>query len=205
MSVTQRNNVPLINGSRGKIRVEHSEIVTTQAVTDALDIQTYRLIPSFPPWLKGVAKNFSKFKWITLKAVWRPTCPDNTLGSIHMGLVYDAFDTLPGNVQQISSMQGYASGAIWAGQVGSVITDNPRAKCPPGAICSELDVNRLEKKYYCYREVIGSSLVEVQQAVPASLVIAVEGGVKGSTAAVGHIHWSYVIECYEPTPAALNA
>ena len=203
MSVTQSRNVPRINGG-STCKVLHSEIVTTLAVGD-LNVQSYRLIPSFPPWLQGIAASFSKYRWLTLKVVWRPTCPNNTSGSIHMGLVYDAFDRLPASVAEISSLQSYASGAIWCGQAGSVITSNPRARCPKDAVCTALDVDKLEKPYYSYRSSIGSSLVEIQQSVPATLVVATEGGVADSTAVVGHIHWSYEIECIEPVPATINS
>nr|UHS71673.1 MAG: putative coat protein P3 [Sobemovirus sp.] len=207
MSVVQRAKTPRITGGYGTMTVSHSELTTTLAIgTASQNPISFRLIPSFPPWLAGVASNFSKFKWLSLKVVYVPSCPSTTPGSIHMGVAYDTNDVAGiTTLAQISSLQGYTTGALWSGSAGAECLTSPRASCPPGAIVSVVDVKRLEKPYYSYRPSGGvpAAFDLANTVVPATLVVMVDGTAAANTT-IGHLHWVYTIQCLEPVPTASN-
>lgn len=187
--------------------VTHSELTTTLALgSTAQSPVSFRLIPSFPPWLAGVASNFSKYKWISLKVVYVPACPSTTLGSIHMGVVYDTADVASvTTLAQISSLQGYATGPLWAGRSGAACLAGTKIACPSDAIVTTVDVGRLEKEFYSYRQSgrVPATTELAINVVPATLVVAVDGIASASTT-IGHLHWVYTIQCLEPIAAESN-
>lgn len=187
--------------------VTHSELTTTLAVGSiAQSPLSFRLIPSFPPWLAGVASNFSKYKWLSLRIVYIPACPSTTQGSIHMGVVYDTSD-VPSvtTLAQISSLQGYATGALWSGRAGAMCLAGSKAACPPDAIVTTVDVNRLEKEYYSFRQSTGVPATAdlAINVVPATLIVAIDGTATTNNT-IGHLHWVYTIQCLEPISAGSN-
>lgn len=196
---------PRING-RAAMVVHNSEIVTTYSVASAINVQEYRLVPSFPPWLAVLAKCFSKYRWLCLRCLWIPSCPTSTSGSIHMCLRYDESDSTPTSTAQLSVMQGYTTGAIWAGSSGGGLLHSCRSPVPSDAICTTVDTKKFEKPWYRFR--VASSIpsdTDVASAlIPATLVVATEGGTATTPVVVGHIHWSYEIELIEPCAPALN-
>lgn len=207
MSVTQRRVLPRLSGGVGEMTVSHTEIVTTIGVSSTFNAQTYRLIPSFPSWLSGLSRCFSKYRWLRLRAVYIPSCPSTTSGAIHMALRYDETDTAVSSSAEISAMYGYTTGAVWSGSSASALLSKPNSPCPSGAICVDVDVGRLEKPWYTWRAAasVPAGLDLANTYIPATLVVGTEGGSSTSDVASGHIHWIYSIHCVEPVPSAVNS
>ena len=143
LSISALNN-------RGDIRVCGREVVTEISVSNTPTPSVLQVIPeTFPTRLKGMATSWSKFKWQAIKFVYMPICPTTETGSVHFGFLYDTVDNLPGTVGEISTLQGYSTGTVWAGTSGNeLLEDGVYAKTPKDAVVARMDARRADKKYY---------------------------------------------------------
>lgn len=128
-----------------------------------------------------------------------------------MGFLYDFPDTVPTSISQMSCLSGFTTGPVWSGADGTPLLSVPNQKCPPGALCSVLDVNRAEKMWYPF--VTPASLttdVTVSASlgnmyVPARLVVASADGVSTTVLGAGRVYAVYSIDVIEPIVSTLNA
>jgi len=161
-------------------------------------------------WLRGVAANWSKWQWLYLRFIYIPSTGTDTAGSVHMGFLYDQYDTVPSTALQMTSLSRYTSGPVWSGSEASSMLSNPSMKCPPGAICCELDVTRLEKPWYSYvNSADFTAAITVNSAIgniysPSRLVVLSADGVNSTAVACGRVMVQYGIKLIEPITSALN-
>lgn len=204
---------PSLRSRQGITVVTSVEEVATLAVSSTLTPQVLQCIPStLTTWLRGVAANWSKWHWTVLKYIYVPTCPTSTTGSMHMGFLYDSTDSVPTTVAQMATLQGYVTGPVWSGSEGATLLDslNPSKPCPPGGVCTQLDVNRSTQYWYPYvtaaelttELTVSSSLGNMRS--PARLALATADG-SGTTAVnCGRLYAVYRVELIEPIASALN-
>ena len=124
-----------------------------------------------------------------------------------MAIRYDEVDSDPTTVVEISSMQSYSTGAIWSGAQGAQLLSRAAgSRIPPGTICTALDCSRVGKPWYPVRDLAGIPADGdlANTVVPATLVVATEGGSGTTPLIVGHVHWVYSVQLIEPIPANLN-
>nr|1X36_A Chain A, Coat protein [Sesbania mosaic virus] len=203
---------PAVSSSRGGITVlTHSELSAEIGVTDSIVVSSELVMPyTVGTWLRGVAANWSKYSWLSVRYTYIPSCPSSTAGSIHMGFQYDMADTVPVSVNQLSNLRGYVSGQVWSGSAGLCFINGTRCSDTSTAISTTLDVSKLGKKWYPYKTsadyatAVGVDVNIATPLVPARLVIALLDGSSSTAVAAGRIYCTYTIQMIEPTASALN-
>nr|1SMV_A Chain A, Sesbania Mosaic Virus Coat Protein [Sesbania mosaic virus]1SMV_B Chain B, Sesbania Mosaic Virus Coat Protein [Sesbania mosaic virus]1SMV_C Chain C, Sesbania Mosaic Virus Coat Protein [Sesbania mosaic virus] len=202
---------PAVSSSRGAITVLHCELTAEIGVTDSIVVSSELVMPyTVGTWLRGVADNWSKYSWLSVRYTYIPSCPSSTAGSIHMGFQYDMADTVPVSVNKLSNLRGYVSGQVWSGSAGLCFINNSRCSDTSTAISTTLDVSELGKKWYPYKTsadyatAVGVDVNIATDLVPARLVIALLDGSSSTAVAAGRIYDTYTIQMIEPTASALN-
>nr|AAB32863.1 coat protein [sesbania mosaic virus SMV, host=Sesbania grandiflora, Peptide Partial, 230 aa] [Sesbania mosaic virus] len=176
---------PAVSSSRGRILVLHCI-----GVTDSIVVSSELVMPyTVGTWLRGVADNWSKYSWLSVRYTYIPSCPSSTAGSIHMGFQYDMADTVPVSVNKLSNLRGYVSGQVWSGSAGLCFINNSRCSDTSTAISTTLDVS---KKWYPYKTSADyATAVGVDVNIATDLVPA-------------RIYDTYTIQMIEPPASALN-
>ena len=202
---------PTMRSTGGITVLSHSELSTELSVTSSIVVSSELVMPySVGTWLRGVASNWSKYAWMSVRYTYLPACPSSTSGSIHMGFQYDMADTVPVSVNQLSNLRGYVSGQVWSGSSGLCFINGTRCTDTSSAISTTLDVGRFGKKWYPYKtssDYTTAVAVDVNLAtplVPARLVIAMLDGSSTTAVSVGRLYVTYTIHMIEPTASALN-
>jgi len=196
----------------GAIVVQNTEMVASVVTNAAYNSAVIRIAPFSMPWLNGIASNYSKYKWISMRVVYVPACPTTTAGAVAMSYQYDDADLNPTSIAQMSMQHGFVSCPSWAGWEGSCLLAKPRDNPGVGAVVASLDTDRLDKPWYPY---INSSnyttlvgVVTVGPAVgdtyvPAVLTYAVDAGPTVSVLS-GYLYAQYEVALIEPIALALN-
>lgn len=206
-SVIYRPRIPRLIGSRNGVIVANTErlfAVNTVAlgVTASSRVD---LTPSNLNWLDGVARNYSKYRWINVQLYYMPSCPTNQFGQVAMGYVYDVNDGTGGNsVALTQQLYHSVSGPVWAGFDGASGLGSNTYQIPPGSMAMTLDCVKLEKRYYKYAtlaQLAAMSGPEAGTYIPASVLLATDSGV---AATVGNVMMKYEVELIEPVPTVLN-
>lgn len=207
--IALRSSLPRIRNSAGRsFLVSHHELVSSIGIHQAEEISEVPIIPAIGPWLSGLAASFSKYRWRDFKVVYIPTCPATTKGYIHMGYLYDLSDSTPTNSSEISTLDGYVSGPIWAGAEGHQILSGKRNLA--AGIASAADVSRVTMPWYpyCKSERITSAInvdpVLGNSYCPFSIVIATGGGEGEAASSGGNLYMSYTLEMVEPMASKLH-
>lgn len=202
---------PKINSLGRSTFVRNTELLTTiQTVAlSAYNTNRGNLIPGNLTWLTGLAANFSKWRWRYLKLIYVPVCPTTTVGQVVMGLGYDQADVIPTTLAQVQQYYESVTAPVWAGFDGSSELNTYTNKKVPGAVCLELDVNRLGGatgptfyRYITQGNVAPQSATDRNMFVPAYVDISTIGGTVLTL--VGNLFCEYVIELVEPIPLLLN-
>lgn len=191
--------------------VEQTERVQTVSVSSTFGTGPFNLTPAnVGPWLAGVAKNWSKYRWLRLRLLYIPTCETAVKGAIYMGLQYDNVDTAPTSATQMSSMQSFITGPVWSGAEGGKSLASINTPIPESAIFVEVDCQRFSRPWYPYAT---TATITAQTAIAASLgneyiparCVVAGGDGAGAAVNVGAIYAQYLIELIEPQDPSLNA
>jgi len=202
---------PSLRTMGGVTELIRSELSTELSVTNATVISSELVMPySVGTWLRGVAANWSKYSWVSVRYTYLPACPSTTAGSIHMGFQYDMADTLPVSVNQLSDLRGYVTGQVWSGASGLCYINGTKCLDTSTAISTTLDVSKLGKKWYPYKTssdyttAVGVNINFGTPLVPARLVIGMLDGSSTTAVSVGRLYVTYTVHLIEPTASALN-
>ena len=197
--------------SDGGTRLACADVTTEVSVSSTVTPNILQCIPyTASAWLRGVAANWSKWRWLSLKFIYIPTCPTSVSGSVHMGFLYDQSDSTPATVAEMAALRGYTTGPVWSGSEAAVMLSDVSRACPPGAICASLDVTKLSKPWYSYVTsttlttsiTLDPSLGNIY--VPARLVILTADGSATDAVSVGRLYVQYEVELIERIVASDN-
>jgi hypothetical protein len=185
------------------------------------DVMNPGLATSYP-WLSGIAKQYSKFRWKALRYIYVPTCSTTTAGSVFFYVSYDSYDTGPSTLAQVAVSENSCIGNAWFG--GSI---NPQLAFKPlttqESIYVDVDLARLPNNWYYVRDTFGGTSPSTGGAlsgvVPAGLTYTQgslaelesrpgiiyygSDGVAGS-ASIGNLFAAYVVEFFDPIDPTLQ-
>lgn len=172
--------------TRGGIVVSHSEIVLSPTTTQAFTVQRMALVPNIFAWLQGLARCFSRYRWLSLRADFVTSSSTNVGGSVAMGATYDVPGELPNSLAEMKALAHSFVGPVWS---------------TPGTIQHSVvyDGSRWSKPYYSYNSNPPSQPVTY---IPAFLHFAAATTTNGQP--LGNVVISYAIEFLDPIPARIN-
>nr|UHS72387.1 MAG: putative coat protein [Betanecrovirus sp.] len=192
-------NIPMkVRNNGGVLTVSHCEPFTTVSLTalGVLSYVTLPLIPSFVPWLNGLAGNFGKWRWTRLKVYYVPSCPTTTQGEMALGYYYDEQDAIAASLIQVASMDKGVTFAPWMGGPSNG-TDSVNLVSVP---------SQFDKPRYIYLgNAAFTALTSTDKNQYCPIVLAIAS--QGSTAAVpiaGRIWVDYTVELFDPIVAGIN-
>lgn len=204
-AVVTRPSVPRFSMRGDSTIVKNCELMLNLTpIALAYGVQTIPLIASQPAWLATIADNYSKWRWVSLRAIYSPKCPTTTSGTVAMCLSYDRNDTAPGSRVQLSQTYKAINFPPYAGYDGASALNTDGS--PGAAIYLDLDVTRTDKPWY---STIGSvafaalTAFDQNQFCPASIHIGSDGG-PAVAVPPGDIYFKYVIEFIEPINPTMN-
>ncbi|AAN51928.1 coat protein [Subterranean clover mottle virus] len=198
---------PAIHSEGTRTRVCHTELIRAVDINTIFTLNFTWCIPSAFPWLSGVAVNWSKWRWVSLRFTYMPAAATTTQGTVALGYLYDALDAVPAALQQMSSLAGFSTGAVWSGSEGSVLlrAANKNGNVP-GAVSSQLNIAD-PSKYYRYENLTNfAAIAEGTKNLyaPARLAVAAANGA-ADVGGVGTVYATYVVELIDPISSALNS
>nr|UHS71573.1 MAG: putative coat protein [Barnaviridae sp.] len=182
-------NTPIsFRGSSGKLIMSHREISLPIVGTTGFSWIRYPLVPPQFAYLKGVARNFSRYRWTSLRATFITSSPTSHSGSVGMGVIYDGLGSIPASLGEVGALSHGWTGPVWA---------------PPGTrmATTTLDCSRWSRPWYSYYD--GDvSLEDAVSYIPAYLIFGIQTQVNGQN--IGHIEFEYTIELNDPIPASMQ-
>lgn len=204
-----RSNPYVRSNGNGTI-VQNVEVAANVAVSATVGNQVVQCNPvQVGAWLTGLAANYSKWRWRSLRFFYVPVCPTSTPGSIHMGLQYDNVDAAPSTVATISALSEYTTGPVWNGFEAASALSRFKSGVPGGSVCVCVDVTRAARPWYPY---ITQASFQAQANIavslsnefsPARLIILTSDGPVVAVSA-GRVYAQYEIELIEPIAASTN-
>lgn len=186
-----------INGVSGDyMTVARCEMVAafTAKTTDTFSApEANPLIPSFCPWLSGVAANYSKWRWLSFRAYYVPVVGTNTSGAVGYGFGYDFAEQTPTSLTVFAAFDQVKIHASWT-------------TAEDGAV---LDTGRFTKDWYPY---IGKGPFTTAVTVPnnrniyapAYLSFYEAGSSATENSVVGFMWYDYVVELADPISSTLQ-
>nr|QBZ68812.1 coat protein [Beet black scorch virus]QBZ68818.1 coat protein [Beet black scorch virus]QBZ68828.1 coat protein [Beet black scorch virus] len=197
---------PRIRSTTIGTRVSNTELLAgvNVAAAGAFSVVGAGLFPSNLGWLNGIASNYSKFRWLSIKLIYIPIVPTTTAGAMTMALSYDPADATPTSFQQVQQMYNSITAPVWAGFDGATV--QLLGDCPTtGAVCIDVDVNRFGFTWYRYATLAAITALTANDRnlyIPSVCNVATSGGSAATN--VGNLMIKYSIELIEPIPAAIN-
>lgn len=118
------------------VRIAQSEIVATvdpnkphwYSPIAEYSITGFRLSPSNEttfPWLANVAGLFDKFRFRKLSFTFVTTKPTNTQGTVSMAVDFDAYDSTPGDVIQMSNLAKFTTNPVYVNKTVEIPLNHP--------------------------------------------------------------------------------
>lgn len=108
---------PVFRSTPNSIVITHSEMILEQVVPkeNTLIAATVSLNPGLGvfSWLSGIARCFEKYRFHDLSFHFQPLLSTSTAGAVLMAVDFDAADTAPLNLVQMSSYIGCTNAPIW--------------------------------------------------------------------------------------------
>jgi hypothetical protein len=151
------NVQPRFSGSNGRMTVAHSEVLEEVFGSTGFSGVRYAVTPIALPYLKGVAQNFSRYRWLSCRVSFITSSPTSQSGTVGMGATYDGLDLLPNTMSELGSLAHNSIGPVWG---------------PPGTRANTLvfDSSRWSKAWYPYYD--GNvSLEDIVSYIPAFLIL----------------------------------
>lgn len=173
----------------GGCTVSHSEIIRSPNGSTAFTGVALAMVPNNFAWLDGLAKNFSRYRWLSLRIDYVTASPTSQGGTIGMGATYDALDALPNSMAEMNALAHSFVGPVWT---------------QPGQTMHSVsyDATRWSRPWYSYTNVSQVPNGAATTAVPSYLLFATQTQVNGQL--VGHIVATYTMEFLDPIPARIN-
>jgi hypothetical protein len=222
----QKRVFPLQAGSGTTLIVQNYELVHAQngsaGVFSAGGDVMNPGIPQSYPWLSGIAKQYTRFRWKALRYIYVPTCSTTTAGSVFFYPSYDSYDTGPTSLAQVAVSENSCIGNAWFG--GSI---NPNLAFKPlttqESIFVNVDMTRFPNKWYYVRDTFGGTTPSSGGAlggiIPAGLTFTAGSmydlesrpgimyygadGVAGA-GSIGNLFAAYVVEFSDPIDPTLQ-
>jgi len=219
--------LPLQAGVGRKLLVQNFELCHTAngsngAFSAGGDCANPGLSASYP-WLSGIAKQYSKFRWHFLRYLYVPTCSTTTAGSVFFTWVYDYQDAGPTSLAQVAQSSESSIGNAWFGGAINPELAFSRELTSREAIFVDMDVKRANDAWYYVRTsqagVSPSTGGMLTGVIPAGLTFA-NGTFPDSEARPGTIYYgadsvagaagignlfaSYICEFADPVAPAMN-
>lgn len=120
------------------VRIAQSEIVATVDPNQAhwyapntpseYSVMGLRLSPSNEttfPWLANVAGLFDKFRFRKLSFTFVTTKPTNTQGTVSMAVDFDAYDSTPKNVIEMSNLAKFTTNPVYVNKTVDIPLNHP--------------------------------------------------------------------------------
>jgi hypothetical protein len=222
----QKKVFPLQAGSGSTLIVQNYELVHAQNGSAGVfsaggDVMNPGL-PSSYPWLSGIAKQYTRFRWKALRYIYVPTCSTTTAGSVFFYPSYDSYDSGPTSLAQVAVSENSCIGNAWFG--GSI---NPNLAFKPlttqESIFVNVDMNRFPNKWFYVRDTFGGTAPTSGGAlggvIPAGLTFTAgtmydlesrpgimyygADGVAGA-GSIGNLFAAYVVEFSDPIDPTLQ-
>jgi hypothetical protein len=180
-------------------------------------------VPQSYPWLSGIAKQYSKFRWRALRYIYVPSCSTTTAGSVFFLVNYDYADAGPTTLAQVAQSEDSCIGNAWFG--GSINPDLAfkKALTTQESIYVDIDVKKFPNNFYYVRSTYNATRPSSGGALggvipagltftpgttldPESLPCTVYYGADSvaGTAGIGNLFAAYVCEFSDPIAPALN-
>lgn len=220
--------LPLQAGAGRQLLVQNYELIHTANGSAGVfsaggDVCNPGLANSFP-WLSGIAKQYSKFRWKFLRYMYVPTCSTTTAGSVFYMFNYDYLDAGPSNLGQVAQSEDSSIGNAWfGGAISPEMAFSPQLSTRE-AIFVDYNPKKANNNWYYVRTTQGgvspSSGGTLGGVIPAGLTFSAGSypdaearpatiyygadSVAGTTG-IGNLFVSYVVEFAEPVAAAINA
>lgn len=187
--------------------VTHTESFFSPATlaAGATSVNNSTMMPTNYPWLSGIAPSFSKWRWISLRFIYIPTCPTSTAGKLVLGTSFDFGDTSATTATQVQQTYHSTTSPVWAGFEGSSLLGQHNIRPTTGAVYLDVDVNRFDEKFYKIMTFTPWNLLPgAEKAIysPGQLIILTTGG---NAFTIGDLFVQYCVELIEPFAEALNA
>nr|UHS72355.1 MAG: putative coat protein [Tombusviridae sp.] len=200
--------IPPYIGYRGANPLLHgTEIVATigTSTTNTLAVE-FACIPSSLPWGSGIAVNFAKWRWRSLRFIFIPQCSTTTSGGLTLGIEYDTSETSPTTQIQLAQSYRAITTPYWGGSEGVPMLQSPGTHVQ-GAVCTVFDTARVSKPWYAYKtsSAYGALTVDDRNIYsPGKALVITNGGPTGQVTA-GYLYAQYMVELTEPVSSTLNA
>jgi hypothetical protein len=220
--------LPLQAGVGRQLIVQNYELVHQQVGSNSLfsaggDVCNPGLSTSFP-WLSGIAKQYSKFKWKFLRYIYVPNCSTTTAGSVFYMFSYDYLDSGPASLAQVAQSDDSSIGNAWfGGAISPELAFSPSLSTRE-AIYVDYNTKKATNNWYYVRTnqsgVSPSSGGTLGGTVPPGLsftpgsypdpearpaTIYYGADAVPGTGGIGNLFVSYICEFAEPVAPALNA
>jgi hypothetical protein len=183
--VTINGGKPTYGGGQASLTVTHTESLGELLGSAAFAANYYMLIPATFPWLRGVAQNFSRYRWKKLEFSFITSSPTSQSGHVAMGALYDWNDA--GKATSIADIHALSHSFL------SPVWNGPG---PLGVV--RFDPSRWNKPWYSHH-IPTEDFVASEMYVPGWLAVGRHTQVNGQS--VGHMVVSYQIEFLDPLPA----
>lgn len=175
------------SGTNGTVLVSHSELLFTMVGTTGYTSETWPVTPYVLPWLSGVARNFSRFRWRNVRFEFVTSSPTSQGGSVAMGVTYDRAELNPSSLAEVAAMAHSFVGPVWT-QPGQTLHS-----------CA-LDPTRWSKPWYTFG--FTGTTADEQDYTPAWITFAKQTQVNGQP--IGQVLVTYDIEMVDPIPSRLQ-
>lgn len=166
--------------------VSHSEILDSPTGTTDFSVNRYAMVPNVFAWLNGLGANWSRFRWLSLRADYVTASPTSQGGTIALGATYDTPGELIESLSEMKALAHSFVGPVWQ-QAG--LTQHSVV----------YDCQRWSKPYYSYNS--GPARLPISY-IPAFLQFGKQTQVNGQV--IGHVVVSYTIEFLDPIPSRVN-
>lgn len=203
-SVITRLAKPTISRvSDGSFMVKGTELFNFAFTQLAFTASAGAVIPAQMLFLGGIAQNFSRWKWHSVRFVYIPLCATTVQGLLSFAFNYDFADTLPNNDQQMSTLKGYTATPAWGGSEGSVMLNRPEAGLVPGAVYTDLDLKSRPCPFTPFTTITKFNALTAQDKLLYAHSQFISASSNAGTAqTAGAIYIQYTCEVTEPTASA---
>lgn len=181
-----------MGGSKpGVLRLAHTEELTTLVGTTQFTSAAHGGVPGAFVWLDGVARAFSRFRWVRFRVWYSTVSATSDRGDVSLGIFYDALDSLPQSMTEASAVASSKTVPVWS-------------RSGPDTVL-ELDCSRLSKPLWPYlspSEALSMSPEDLVSYVPFWLLVSKQTSLNGQ--AVGRVYVQYEVELSDPIPSRMN-
>jgi len=175
----------LLTKSLNSTRIRHREYITSltaSGVAGQFQIVTYAVNPGMSSftWLSGIARNWEKYLFHSLKYIYIPRCPTSLPGSVMMAVDYDAADANPISDQVLMSYDSCIDTPVWK-------------ECT--LICPSHKLSEGASRRYCRHAVLSANL-DIKTYDVGKLIVATSDSTV--LAPLGRVFVEYDVEFFIP-------